>query len=95
MFFQRSSSSEERIISVKDCDEKLRILLNNYEALKERRVSYEEFYNLYGRAKQPNFSKKHALEINIQPDIVQIYESAVPKSLKGASSKQSLIPSLR
>ena len=50
---------------------------------------------MYGRAEMPNFSKKQALEINIQPDIVQIYESAMPKSLKGATSKQTLLPSLR
>ena len=43
----------------------------------------------------PNFSKKQPMEINIQPDIVQIYESVMPKSLKGAASKNSLMPTIR
>ena len=48
-------------MNVKDCDGKLRVLVSDYEDLKEKRMSYEAFYNKYGRAEMPNFSKKQAL----------------------------------
>lgn len=50
---------------------------------------------MYGRAEIPNFSKKQPIQINIQPDVVQIYESVMPKSLKGAASKNTLLPTIR
>lgn len=58
-------------------------------------LSYEEFYNIYGRQKQGNFTKKQPMEINIQPDIVQIIEAQPSKSLKGGVNKNQFIASSR
>ena len=71
------------------------VLLNHYEGYQAGKLSYEEFYNKYGREiKTADFSRKPHLEINIEPDIVNIIESA-PKSLQGGNSKPNLLNSTR
>lgn len=58
---QRSSNSERKAVDVKRSDDKLLLLLQHYDEFREQKMTYEKFYNLYGRGEIGNFSKKQMI----------------------------------
>ena len=70
-------------------------LLEAEARLKTKEKEAALFESELARQKQGNFTKKQPMEINIQPDIVQIIEAQPSKSLKGGVNKNQFIASSR
>lgn len=82
---QRSSGLDDRIRQIKSSRLRLEDLLTHYDQFRNGEMSYEQFFNIYGREVVQNFTKKQPMEINIQPDVVQIIQAGSTKNLRGGA----------